>query len=457
MTISVHLAVALPAESPLARYALPEGFPFLVVDEEAKIIEPALLFLRDKAYKRGPRHKNFNTANAFAFDLRDWFDYLAHVQWTNPLTNRVEIGKPWDVAGESDYVAYRDAAQEIVSYKTKRQLASRTISRRQGTVEAFYTYAKKKSWYAGDFLINKVKKGRVATLNDLGGKKARRKNSDDNGTKSEYRETSEFGEPVRPLSAVEWQLIQQALCPLPTKRGDDWRPSRNRVACETAIATGLRVDELASLTVYQVQELNKLWLLASEEMREDGFFPLPITKTKRLKPRTVKVPGYLIRELMAYMDGEREESIRNGQARADNKRQKYKRPVSLFVNDADSAQHCGKAISATSLSWAFKQACMAAHITHLVEKIDIETGERYHEKLVRHRFHDLRHTFAVWKYHSEKVDGNAEPWKEIQTLLGHSSLKTTLDIYLAIIDVHRREAGKKQYEAKRRMGESHAN
>jgi integrase/recombinase XerC len=218
----------------------------------------------------------------------------------------------------------------------------------------------------------------------------------------------------------------------------------------------MRVDELASLTVYQLQGLHKLWLLASEETREDGFLPLAITKTKRLKPRTVLVPAYLIPELMAYMDGEREESIKNGQARASRKGQKYKRPVSLFVNEADSAQHSGKAVRATSLSWAFKKACMAADVTHLVEKIDIETGERYREKLVRHRFHDLRHTFAVLRYHDQKKKGIAEPWKEIQILLGHSNLKTTLDIYLAIIDVDLRDAGKKQYEAKRRMGEKHA-
>ena len=49
MTISVHKAVALPVDSPLARFALPKGFPFLVIDEKAKIIEPALLYLRATA------------------------------------------------------------------------------------------------------------------------------------------------------------------------------------------------------------------------------------------------------------------------------------------------------------------------------------------------------------------------------------------------------------------------
>jgi integrase len=455
MTISVHKAVALPADSPFARYALPTGFPFLVIDEQEKIIEPALLYLRATALKRGSRHKKLNTADAFAYDLRDWFDYLAHVKWVNPLTNELEVGKPWDLAGESDYIAYRDTAQEVVSYKTNQLLASSTISRRQGTVERFYAHAKKQGWYTGEFILNKVKKGRTVLINDLYEDRASSRSRAAEST-SVYRERAEFSEPVRPLSAGEWHRIQHELGPKPSECEDHLRSSRNRLACESAIATGMRVDEIASLTEFQLHGLNQAWLLASEEERKDGFFPLHIIKTKRAKPRNVQVPGYLIPELMAYMDGEREESIKSGQTRAMRNGRRYKKPVTLFLNDAESAQHCGKAVSAQSLSWAFKQACLKADITHLVEKIDIGTNERYREKLVRHRFHDLRHTFAVWKYHMEVDNGNAEPWKEIQILLGHSSLKTTLDIYLAIIDVDRRDAGRRQYDAKQMMGKRDA-
>lgn len=455
MTISVHKAVELPSNSPLARFAFPKDFPFLVIDEEAKIIEPVLLYLRATLLKRGPRHKNLHTADAFAYDLRDWFDYLAHVQWTNPVTNEQEFGKPWDLAGESDYIAYRDTAQEIVSYKTNQRLASSTISRRQGTVERFYAYAKKQGWYSGELVINKVKKGRVKSSDDLGGTGV---NSKGQATEdiSEYRERHEFGEPVRPLSANAWQRIQHELGPKPSEREHDKRPSRNRLGCELGLGTGMRVDEVASLTELQLRGLHNVWLQASEEEREDGFFPLYIIKTKRLKPREVWVPGYLIPELMAYVDGEREESIQNGLARAIRNGQKYKRPVSLFVNETESAQHSGKAVRPESLSWAFKKACMAADITHFVEKIDIETGETYREKLVRHCFHDLRHTFALWKYHEENKNGNAEPWKGLQIVLGHSKLQTTRDIYLTVIDVDRRDAGRKQYEAKQRLGKRNA-
>lgn len=455
MTISVHYAVELPSDSPLARYALPKDFPFLVIDEEAKIIEPALLYLRATLLKRGPRHKKLHTADAFAFDLRDWFDYLAHVQWTNPLTNERELGKPWDLAGESDYIAYRDVAQEIVSYKTNQQLASSTISRRQGTVERFYAFAKKEGWYTGDFVVNKVKKGRVKRTDDLGSNGGNGKGQATEET-SEFRERYEFGEPVRPLSANEWHRIQQEIGPMPSEREHDLRPSRNRLACETAIGTGMRVDEVASLTEVQLRGLYNDWIKANDKDREDGFFSLYITKTKRLKPRDVWVPGYLIPELMAYVDGERKESIQSGLARAKRKGQKYKKPVSLFVNETESAQHSGKAIRAESLSWAFKQACLAADITHFVDKIDIETRERYRVKLVRHCFHDLRHTYALWRYQEEKKNGNAEPWKELQIELGHAKLQTTRDIYLTIIDVDRRDAGRKQYEAKQRLGKRNA-
>lgn len=458
MSISVHNVVALPSESPFVAHALPAGFPFLVVDEQMKIIEPALLFLLARQRRRGPRHRKLHTLNAIAFDLRDWFDYLAHCTWVNPVTNQLETGKPWDIASETDYIAYRDTMQLVISPHTNRELASSTIARRQSYVEQFYKHAQKQGWYAGEFVRSKVKKGRDArdTRDDDKEQDARTASAQSGQSKSEYREQLEDGEPIRPISEKEWQELQAMLGPLPSEREFDLRFSRNRLACELALATGMRVDEVASLTEFQLRGLHQQWLLADEAEREDGFFGLAIVKTKRAKPRTVYVPGYLVPELMDYIDGEREASIKLGADRAKRKAKKYKRPTSLFVNSPDSTQHAGKPVSATSLSWAFKQACLGAGVTHFVEKTEIDTGERYLESLAKHHFHDLRHTFAVWNYRDLKSKGEVEPWKSIQVLLGHASLQTTMDTYLKIVDSDRRAYGHAQYKAKRGMGESHA-
>lgn len=453
MTITVHQAVALPTGSAYASYSLPKGFPLLVIDEQSKIIEPVLLFQLDKLRRSGARRSWWNTAMAEAYDLKDWFDYLAHRRWTDLDSLDTNIGKPWDLAGESDYVNWREVLHEIVSPKTNQLLASNTISRRQGTVERFYSHAQKKGWYAGDFVVTKVAKGTRGSKNIRGHTASDAKSSE---TQSAYKEPYEFGEPVRPLTADEWARLKRELGPLPSERGDDLRRSRDRLADEWALSTGMRVDEVASLTEFQLHNLHQLWITADIETREKGFFILHITKTKRAKPRNVEVPGYLIPELMNYFHGEREASIKQGMERALRQGATYKRPTSLFVNHAESTQHSGNAISATSLSWAFKQACLRAGITEYVEKIDIDTGERYRVNLARHCFHDLRHTFAKWRYEWRVAEGDSEPWKDIQILLGHSSLQVTLDVYLAVVSNDRRSAGAKQYAAKKMIGERNA-
>lgn len=456
MSISVHKAVQLPEDSPWAADALPKGFPFLVCDEESTIIEPATLYLLATQLKRGVRHWKPHTANAMAFDLRDWFDYLSHVSWVNPKTQQREQGKPWDVASEADYVAWRDAMQEIISPHTKRPLADKTIARRQATVERYYTYASDQGWYHGAFVRTKIKRGRIGASSHRLNALRSEGFSNVYESKSAYREVPEIAEPVRPLTKDEWRQLQLALGPLPSQRENDLRSSRNRLACELSIGTGLRVDEIAKLTEFQLRALHQAWLRADEEQRDGGFFVMRVVKTKRLKPRDVLVPGYLIPELMVYLDEERELSIKVGQEHAKKKGIKYKRPTSHFVNEAHPTQHAGKPVSATSLSWAFNQACSDANITHSIEKFDHDTNEFYREYLARHSFHALRHTFAVWTYHWKKENGDAEPWKEIQVLLGHANLAVTLDTYLKVVEVDKRIAGRAQFDAKKKIGDGHA-
>lgn len=428
MTISVHKAVSLPKDSPWFSHALPTGFPFLVIDEQSKIIEPALLFLIHTHLKRGPRHwkKQQHTANAIAYDLKDWFDYLAHCEWVNPVTKKLQVGKPWDIAAESDYIVWRDTMQELVSPQTNRHLASRTISRRQGYVERFYEHAQKQGWYDGEFVISKVKKGRIADNTNQGEFTPENNSVNAGGTVSEYRERMEYGEPVRPLSDDEWQRIQLKLGPLPSERKFNLRPSRDRLASELTIGTGMRVDEVTSLTEFHLHGLHQAWLAADEEQRRDGFFGLYIVKTKRLKPRTVFVPGYLIPELMAYMDEEREASIKRGEARANRKGQKYVRPTSLFVNHTESAEHSGNAVKATSVSWAFKKACLDARITHSVEKIDIETNERYRVNLSKHPFVPPAGRERLFIFATEQGDRVFKPFVGTSTATGDNTWRNSL-------------------------------
>jgi hypothetical protein len=64
------------------------------------------------------------------------------------------------------------------------------------------------------------------------------------------------------------------------------------------VSTGLRVDEVAKLTVFQILDLP-----AGGD--PERFTTMHVTRTKRLVERDVNVPNYLIPDLHAFMDGER--------------------------------------------------------------------------------------------------------------------------------------------------------
>jgi integrase/recombinase XerC len=462
--ITFWRAEELPKNDPLSKFALPEGFPFLVVesDESIEIQEHVLLYLHEKFVRgKGRRSWKKNTAEAYAYDLRDWFAFLEVCE--DESNENGNAGKAWDAATEDDYIDYRDALQDAVSPHTRRHLSHSTIRRRQSTVENFYKEAQKQNWYVGAFLkTSEFKKGRIRPA-DRDAMVHLRAGRDTTRELSPYAE--EVGETgvVHPLSTAEWRGVQRELGPLPSQPEENPRPSRDRLACELSLTTGIRVDEAASLTVRHILKLNTDYLLLSEEDREYGYLKLYITKTKRLKPRNVLVPCYLIPELVRYIDGERTATVLAGKAYSTKHGKKYKETDSLFVNHAYPLQHAGNAIQPASLSHAFRQACKAAGVMKTVQEIHVledddgnETEVSVLRRAAAHCYHDLRHTFAVTMYFNEVDNRNPEPWLPIKELLGHASVETTRDIYLKVVTIEEKaRAGKVSYRAKQRVGGNH--
>jgi integrase len=447
----------------LTKFALPEAFPILVVEREEsiEIQEHVLLYLYEKFVKgRGRRgwKKKENTAEAYAYDLRDWFAFLEVCEDESDESGK--IGKAWDTATEDDYTNYGEALQDAVSPHTRRCLSHSTIRRRQSTVESFYTDAQRQGWYVGTFLKNTVlKKGRIRPA-DTDAMVHLHTGHSKTLEVSPY--VDEIGETTatHPLSKVEWREIQRELGPLQSELKENNRPYRDRLACELSLTTGLRVDEAANLTLRHILKLNTDYLLSSEEDREHGYLKLYITKTKRLKPRNILVPCYLIPELLRYIDGERKAAVSAGKAYSTKHRKKYKEPDNLFVNNAYPLQHAGKAIQPASLSHAFRQACKAAGVMKTVQEIHVmEDNEEKHtdvsvlRRAAAHCYHDLRHTFAITMYFREVDRGNPEPWLLIKELLGHASVETTRDIYLKVVTIEEKaRSGKISYRAKQRAG-----
>ena len=65
----------------------------------------------------------------------------------------------------------------------------------------------------------------------------------------------------------------------------------------------------------------------------------------------------------------------------------------------------------------------------------MEYGNEIFNCKPRYRVHDLRHTYAVWTYHIRTSLGDNEPWKWIQSQLGHSTLDTTINTYLKHVSI----------------------
>lgn len=461
--ITLWKASGLPKNDPLAKFALPEGFPFLAVesDKSIEIQEHVLLYLYEKFVngkgRRGWKKKE-NTAEAYAYDLRDWFAFLEVREDESDESSK--LGKAWDVATEEDYVNYSEALQDAISPHTRRPLSDSTIRRRQCTVENFYKEAERRDWYVGAFLKTlRLKKGRVRA-SDSDAMVHMRAGRDTTHQVSLYAQ--EIGEPgvIHPLSEGEWHAIQRELGPLPSEPKKNLHPSRDRLACELSLTTGLRVDEVANLKVHHILALDADYSLLSEEDRESGYLKLGITKTKGLKARTVLVPCYLIPELVSYIDGERKAAVSAGKTYSAKHGKRYKEPDSLFVNHAYSLQYAGNAIQPASLSHAFRQACKAAGVMKTVQEIytgEDDKGNETNVSVLRraaaHCYHDLRHTFAVTKYFDEVDNKNSEPWLLLKELLGHASVETTRDIYLKVVTVEEKaRAGKISYRAKQRVG-----
>lgn len=415
MNIIVQTAVDIPATvdipEAVRRCCLPAGFPFLVDRRTGMIVEPSLFFLDDTYLANGGFVKN--SATAAANDLKDWWQFLDHKK------------KAWDEIFRDDIVEYRDIMSRTISPITHEPYSSKTIRRRVGTVLDFY------KWAAGEGYVDPIDRTRIArVVRPIDSHPLAHLSSGHGQIEASTILPPDRSSPddnVRPLTSEQYRSIARHLGPLPSEQPGDPRSSRDRLAADLALNTGMRVDEVAQLTKWQLLGLQRP--LDDEHF---GIVAMRIVKTKGGRPRTVLIPSWLVGELHAYIDGERAQCIAAG------KKLRLKKPgqesKSLFVNRLDARHNVGKGTRKAALQEAFRHAVIAAGLTENILKTDPDTGEQYIVKAPGHCFHDLRHTFACVLYLALKHAGDTEPWKTIQARLGHKHLSTTLNIYLRVVD-----------------------
>lgn len=416
--LTMRGAVALPkgTDPELLRFSLPQGFPIPTDDETGQIIEPVLFYLVDRHLGTNGQFV-LNSAISAAADLRDWWGYL------------IAFGRRWDAVLRHDVETYRDVMLETVSPKTHEKYSEATVRRRVGTVLDYYR------WAHAEGLFDMEAVG-------LNGKRIRRvRRPIDADPLAHVRlkrgiEVSDIlpksrrdpADDVHPFTRATWRQLARELGPLPLDEAEDARPSRDRLAAELALHTGMRVHEIVATTKHHIEALT-----FHPDVSPRSIVALAITTTKGSRPRVVYLPVWLIKELLAYINGERKQAVATGRTSGSLKRD----PGSLFVNSANARANAGCAVKKYTLQAQFSAAVVRAGLTELVMKTDPDTTQHYYVREPKHSYHDLRHTFAIWTYYKRRQDGDAEPWIMVSQLLGHKDLATTLRIYLRPSARHR--------------------
>ena len=412
---AVHLDShpALSSED-FGRCALPAGFLFLVDDDTGRIVEPVLLYLADRFISR-KGYSQLNTLRATVYILKDWWAFLS------------EFAIVWYEVSTDDLRFYRDAMLQTVSPKTHRPYDVDTVRRRLSTVLQFYDWAHQEAFFSENLNAKSVRQiVRSMDRNAM----AHLDSSANLIEVSDLLPLPQGGadDAVRPLTETEYRTIAHLLGPLPPEqdqKATDSRPTRDRLIAEVAIHTGMRRDEISSLTVWQILDLRP------DPSRPFEVVKLRITKTKGLRPRCVFMPNWLVVALHWYIDHERKQALTA--AKIYWLKGKVTEPTVLFLNGPEARRHAGKPLQNGTIDRYFRRATIASGLTHSVHKTHPETGAHYIEQEPRHVFHDLRHTFATWIYWFEKSIGNPEPWKKIQARLGHTELSTTTGLYLRAV------------------------
>lgn len=382
---------------------LPPGFKYLV-DAREHIIEPVLLYLRKTC---APTGFLFSAASCstYADHLYEWFSLLEAAD------------TPWYLTTSKDIEAYSTTLYERVSLHTKKRLTARTRKARLRTIASFYRYAQTEG-----FILNAPK----IDLSEV--------------PPDEQLTADDFLSAERSVSAIVVPPSEHASCiteghlgrvftqlGLPSSSGADGysKSCRNRLAGELALHTGMRLEEVASVEKKRV-------LGIAPSLSRDEPCGLYITKTKRGNPRTVFLPSWLVIALQDYIDHERSYIV----ATAKERESGYVEPPQLFLNTVNANRRdYGQKLTRTRLMAVFRQAVESANLMSVQVAFDVATGAPFLKHEPAYSFHNLRHTYAYTCYKAFLKEGKQHPWRLVQHLLGHKSLQTTLDTYLAGADL----------------------
>lgn len=391
---------------PIGEVELGQPLLFQYWRDQLAVFEEPTIFLHERLVKVGATSSK-NTWEAAAYDLLAWFQWcqLTQIDWRN--------------ATEADRQEFADNYSAAAS-------DAKTINRKLTYAKRFYEFCRDEGWYH----------------RDIGGAREERRVGNlpiDSDALAHTRSTRAVKEKdpllrkvgrnvvVRPLQLAQVRKLLKHLGPAPEDK-DDRRLVRDRLMAELALFGGARLGDVIGLTTL------KFLSITVEPHQMLVEFPL-IVLGKGKVTRQMAVPGWLVVAVQKYIAGERVESERRG------KKKRGANPTTALFLGHPVSKAAGKPISRSAVQKMFELACRQSGIVEEIEVADLETGKTHIKTVAAHSFHDLRHNCAVLTYHAEKANGNPEPWKIVQVKLGHKSVKVTMDIYLAYVDIFGEKQG----------------
>lgn len=371
---------------------LPVGTPVLFSRKSGRILEAPTQFLRD-CFVRSGKARSRATWRAAAYAIATWWDYLSY------------RNLDWQDASREDLISFRDFYQSNISPKTGDGYSAGTIAYRMSIVGSFYVHQGEKGSYVGSILsLMTGGPGPMAVESSLEQRKVHRQRLSvqlDTRIVPRSNPTSR----IMPYTKSDWLALASTLGPLPSESKNGER-ARDRLIVEVALTMGLRVGEVASLTIYPFVVITDKHEHVLHHMEVRG---------KGSRKRMVACPGRLVNEVNLYIENERTHAVNVHQSRDHG---------TLFVTSTESPRP-GSPLSIRRIEEIHAEACVRAGLTHISRRNMSYSGAEVSQS--RYRFHDLRHTFAVWLYSVLKSQGDPEPWKVIQAQLGHRSLDTTVN------------------------------
>lgn len=387
--------------------ALPPGFPYIIDANSGEICQVGLLYIVDGHLGRDGKTFNENTVSAYTSDLLDWLRFGAR------------FAIPWNKATWDDLGNYVDSMEgELVSPHHGRDYDEDTVSRRLVPILGLYEWALDNfEQIAADRPLGSLfESKRVASFLDARRKLLRNR-------VAVRKDSMEDAELPRVMQPSEVKKVLEAIGPPPREPSspEDEASAESSVAhlgADIGLQAGLRVSEVTGLHLSLFQRFLDTEILPTAQYRVGPF------RRKGGKRKFVNFHGVLLQKVVNYIKRERAFVM-----------QGVKDHGMLLVHKRGHFRRLP--IHKSTLQRRLSSACVAAELTRSVVRLRPVNGSwanKTADTQVRasFKFHDLRHTFAVWMYYARKASGDSEPWKYIQEQLGHEDVLTTIKTYLGV-------------------------